>query len=482
MRKTKIIATLGPATDAPGALEAAVGRGIDVVRLNFSHASHAEHLARCDAAREIAAKIGCPLAVLADLQGPKIRIGELASGPILLKDGESFIITTEDVAGDRDRVSTNYKRLNEEVGEGETILLDDGKIRLRVETVAGAEVRTRVEHGGVLQSRKAINLPGTTINAPALTDKDLDDLRFALEELQVEYVALSFVRSPDDIRALKNEIERLGGDVGVIAKIEKPEAVARIDDVIAALELGDGLMVARGDLGVECEIRRVPALQKKILRKADEAGVICITATQMLESMITSPMPTRAESSDVFNAILDGTDAAMLSGETAVGLHPAKAVAAMSEIIREAERYNDTVSGDRARIAYSDETFELAICKAAATAAVDAGAQAIVALTRSGRTALLMSKVEIPSHIPFFAVTADRRTHSRMALYYGVRPLLIDNESEITSELWGAVDAALLATGELEQGDTVVVASGYQIGRGATNVCKIVSLGEHDQY
>jgi pyruvate kinase len=482
MRKTKIIATLGPATDDPAAMRTAIAAGIDVVRLNFSHGSHELHRRHCRTAREIAAELGRPLAVMIDLQGPKIRTGPVASGTVRLEQGRRFVITTREVPGDAETISTGYEKLPREIPPGGLILLDDGKIRLRVERIDGDDVVTRVLHGGELTSNKAINIPGARISAPSLTEKDHDDLRFALTEMQVDYVALSFVRRAQDIADLKSAISRLGGDANVVAKIEKPEAVDRIGDILAALELGDALMVARGDLGVECEIRSVPALQKMLLERSDTHGIVCITATQMLESMIAGSMPSRAEASDIFNAILDGTDAAMLSGETAVGCDPAAAVAAMSEIILEAEKYMLTHPSARARAEIKDETFELAICKAAAGAAAEAGAKGIVALTRSGRTALLMSKVEVPVDIPFYALTTLPETFRKMAIYYGVRPVILQKEQGSGDDFWNAVDEALLATGDLKEGDTVVLASGFQVSKGATNVCKIVRLGRHEYY
>jgi pyruvate kinase len=482
MRKTKIIATLGPATDDPSAMHDAIAAGIDAVRLNFSHGTHDTHRQRCQAARETAGKLGRSLAVIADLQGPKIRTGKVANEPVKLERGQHFVITTGDIPGDSKRVSTGYAKLPQEISAGGLILLDDGKIRLRIEEIAGDEIITSVLYGGALSSNKAINIPGARISAPALTEKDHADLHFILSEMQADYIALSFVRSAQDVKQLKEEIMRLGGSANVIVKIEKPQAVERIEEIIFALELGDGLMVARGDLGVECEIRSVPALQKRLLRRADEGGIVSITATQMLESMIEGSMPSRAEASDIFNSILDGTDAAMLSGETAVGRDPAAAIGAMSDIILEAEKYILDNSTTRARATIADDTFELAICKAAAGAAAESKAKGIVALSRSGRTALLMSKVEVPINIPFFALTTFPEAYRKMALYYGVRPVMLPGDWESGGDFWRPVDEALLATGDLHKDDVVVFASGFQLSKGATNVCKIVRLGERQYY
>jgi pyruvate kinase len=482
MRKTKIIATLGPATDGPDVLAEMIAAGVDAVRLNFSHGTPAEHARRCRAAREAAEGAGRALAVIVDLQGPKLRTGRMRAGPALLENGQKFTITAEDIEGDKERVSCSYPKLPQELKPGDMILLDDGKIRLRVVKTGARDVITEVVSGGILSDHKSINLPGTSISLTSPTEKDLEDLRFAIREIEPDYAALSFVRGSAEIRRLKKAIDRENGRISVIAKIEKPEAIENIEEILAALDLGDGLMVARGDLGVECEIHRVPALQKRLLYRADEAGIVCITATQMLESMVRGPMPSRAEASDIFNAILDGTDAAMLSAETAVGDHPVEAVRQMAAIMAEAECWADGEPNRRARADFHDETFELAICRAACGAAVDADAKAVVALTRSGRTGVILSKVAMSSKIEIFAVTADLNTYRKMALYYGVRPILLPGGVEADRDVWDALDHALLDTGKLRGGDTVVIASGFQQERGATNVCKIVRLGRHEFY
>ena len=327
-----------------------------------------------------------------------------------------------------------------------------------------------------------MNLPGADLALEPLTARDLDDLRFAVDTIEADYVALSFVRRGADITGLKARLAAMGRPVGVVAKIERPEAVDRIDEIFATLELGDGLMVARGDLGVECEIHRVPAIQKALLRQADAAGIVCITATQMLESMMSVPMPSRAEASDVFNAILDGTDVVMLSGETAAGRYPVAAVETMAAVVAEAESWMARGPEQRARADFHDGTFELAICRAAARAAADASARAVVALTRSGRTALLLSKVAPPAQPPIFALTAEPATWTRMALYCGVHPVLLDERPEAPAALWDAADTALTATGALQPDDIVVLVSGFRLARGATNVCKIVRLGRHELY
>ncbi len=482
MRSTKILATLGPATDAGSVLESMIAAGVDAVRLNFSHGTHEEHRRRCDRAREAARRLGRPLAVLADLQGPKIRLGLLQGGSAELTEGGEVVLTPSGEPGSALRLPVDWPALADHVGEGDRILLADGRVRLEVLDRRGGEVRARVRVGGRLHDRASVNLPGADLPLAPLTERDLDDLRFAVETLDVDYVALSFVRRGADVAGLKERLAAQGRPVSVVAKIERPEAVERIDEIIGALELGDGLMVARGDLGVECEIHRVPAIQKSLLRRADAAGIVCITATQMLESMMTVPMPSRAEASDIFNAILDGTDVVMLSGETAAGRYPVAAVETMTAIIGEAEAWMAREPERRARADFHDETFELAVCRAATHAADDTDARAVVALTRSGRTALLLSKVALPAQPPIFALTAEPGTRTRMALYCGVHPILIGENVEAPAALWHAADEALTGTGTLQRGDTVVFVSGFSLARGATNVCKIVRLGRHELY
>ncbi|HEY8292497.1 MAG TPA: pyruvate kinase, partial [Thermomicrobiales bacterium] len=322
-RATKIVATLGPATTDAAVLTALIRAGVDVVRLNFSHGTHDEHAAAYATTRSIAKSLGRPIAVLQDLQGPKIRTGTLAAGsPVTLRDGATFRITSEAVEGTAERVSTTYQHLPDDVQSGDRILLDDGRMELRVTAIEGADVVTTVVHGGALGEHKGINLPGVKVSSPALTEKDLDDLAFGIK-LGVDYVALSFVRTPQDVRLARAALKRLNSTTPLIAKIEKPEA---LDDLPGVIDAADGVMVARGDLGVELSPERVPSAQKRIIRLANARGKVVITATQMLESMTTNPEPTRAEASDVFNAILDGTDAVMLSGETSVGKFPIETV------------------------------------------------------------------------------------------------------------------------------------------------------------
>lgn len=482
MRKTKIVATLGPASAATETISRMISAGVNVFRLNFSHADHAFHKLCAERVRQAAREADRSVGILADLQGPKIRTGQLREGSVELVEGQTFTITTERMEGDDTRVSTNYPGLVDDVSPGDLILVDDGKIRLSVKSVQGTEVKTTVVNGGELSARKALNLPGTVVTTPAMTEKDKKDLAFALEQLEVDYVALSFVREASDVELLKRQMQESGVKGRVICKIEKPQAVENFDAILDSLELGDGIMIARGDLGVEVDIEKVPALQKRMINKANKAGMLCITATQMLESMIDDSMPSRAEASDIFNASLDGTDAVMLSGETAIGKHPVEAVRYMGKIIEEAESYEGYLSHSAIEPIFTDHTFGLATVRAACAAAETANAKGLVCLTYSGRTALLMSKLSMPRETPFFAMTANEKTYNRLSLYFGVHPILLDNELEVGTDLWDLIDSALDKSSDLRKGDTVVIASGYKISDGHTNVCKIVKLGHREFY
>jgi pyruvate kinase len=482
MRKAKIVATFGPSIDDPLIAESVIRAGVNVVRMNFSHGTHEEHKRRADEVREIAEKTGQAVAILADLQGPKIRTGKLKEGPVMLVKGQRFAITSDEILGDADRVSTTYKPLIKECVSGERIFLDDGKIRLQVVEKTETDIVTRVLVGGRLKDNKAINLPGTKISAPCLTEKDIDDLTFAINKMDVEYVALSFVRTADDIRMLKTLIKDMDGDVGIIAKIEKPEALKNIEEILDTLVIGDGIMIARGDLGVEVDIWKVPKIQKELVAKANSKGLITIVATQMLESMMEEPMPSRAEATDIFNAVLDGTDAAMLSGETAAGKNPLSAVMAMDKLITEAEDYVINYHLSRACPTMTEKSFGLATVKASVVAAESIEAKGIVALTRSGKTGFLLAKMACPPSVPIFALTAEIRSYRKMAILHGVRPALMKERFDPITGVWDIVDQALLATDELHNGDTIVIASGHRIGPGHTNVCKIVKLGERDFY
>ena len=415
MRRTKIVATVGPASRDEATLARLVEAGVDVFRLNFSHGSHQEHGATIAAIRRIAAQTGRAVAVLQDLQGPRIRTGLLANGESMqLVPGGSLTLTTDQVDGAAGRVSVSYPGLPGEVRVGDRVLIADGVIELRVQATTATEVRTEVVRGGELGERKGINLPGVRINAPSLTDKDLADIRFGVAQ-GVDYIALSFVRRAGDFRAARAVLKELGARVPLIAKVENQEAIARLDEVLRA---SDGVMVARGDLGVELGPEKVPMLQKQMLQRANELGIPSITATQMLESMIGSPWPTRAETSDVANAILDGTDAVMLSAETAVGAYPVESVRVMDRIALEVEGHDAWVDAG----APSPPNLAHSLAHAATVLAAEIHATAMVAFTRSGLTARFLSK-ERPG-IPIYAFTTAPGADQRLALWHGVTPLV----------------------------------------------------------
>jgi pyruvate kinase len=461
-RRAKIIATIGPASRSSEQLAALLGAGVDAVRLNMSHGTHQEHATVVAEARRIAAEHGRPLAVLLDLQGPKIRIGSLLGGTVMLEAGATFTITTRSIPGDARIVSTTYADLPRDVQSGDRILVDDGLLELRVEAVEGADVICRVVHGGVLREHKGINLPGVAVTSPSLTAKDEDDLAFGLA-LEVEYVALSFVRQAADVSTLKERIRAAGGSAAVIAKLEKPEA---LDDLQAILAVADGVMIARGDLGVEMPLEEVPLWQKRIIREANEAGVLVITATQMLESMTANPRPTRAEVSDVANAILDGTDVVMLSGETAAGAFPVEAVQTMSRIVCEAEREAQPVHRpDRPK------SHAHALARAAATLATNTSLCAIVVFTQSGFSAHLVAE-ERPS-VPILAFTDDATVYHRLALCWGVTPMQVAFRHSADEQM-ALLSRALLDSGHARSGDTVAIMGSLPVmQRARTNFLKL---------
>ena len=385
MRRAKIVCTLGPASDQPEVLEKMIRSGLDVARLNFSHGDHDYHRQLFETVRQVSVEVGKPVAILQDLQGPKIRVGKFAHGPVELIEGHEFVITVDDVEGDAERVSTTYKELVQDVEPGDILLLDDGLLRLRAVDVGPYDVRTVVEVGGTLKDNKGINLPTAAVSAPSLTPKDKEDLAFGLE-LGVDYMALSFVRSALDIHQMKALMPSSGPPIQIISKIEKPQAITDLDNIIA---VSDGIMIARGDLGVELPPQRVPMIQKRAIEKANSMGRLSITATQMLESMTENPRPTRAEASDVANAVLDGSDAVMLSGETAAGRYPIESVQMMASIIKEVETTANLESTIPSFIGHL-RTFPNAVARAATTAANELNVKGIVVITQTGSTARLM--------------------------------------------------------------------------------------------
>ncbi len=461
MKRAKIVATLGPTSSSPEVIKALVKNGVNVVRLNFSHGTHEEHGKLIQLVREIARKLNQPVGILQDLQGPKIRIGTIAAGKVRLHDGQTFTITTREVKGTDKIVSTTYTHLPQDVHPGDPILIADGMLELRVEKVEGKDVVCKVTHGGVLESHKGVNLPGTKLSTPSLTEKDKKDLAFGLEN-GVDFVALSFVRSPDDVKGLKEFIREKGFDVPVISKIEKPEAVKAIDAIIAET---DGIMVARGDLGVEMKPEKVPFYQKVIIHKCILKGVPVITATQMLETMRDYPTPTRAETSDVANAILDGTDAVMLSGETASGRYPVESVQMMRRIILETESHMRRYGEKYLHKIPPADTLPDTVARAACESAFTLNAKAIVAFTQSGATARIISKYR--PFTPVIACTSAEKVRTQLLLNWGVRSFMIpivQNFDEMIHEV-----ETVLRTHELaEKGDMVVIVAGAPLGKGKT--------------
>jgi pyruvate kinase len=466
MRRTKIVATIGPASRDPRVLERLVQAGANVLRLNFSHGTHEEHLQVIQAAREIGARLHRPLALLQDLSGPKIRTGLVGGDAIELRDGTRITITTDEtVVGTPELISTTYAPLPRDVGPGDRILLDDGNLELRVLSAAGERVDCEVVHGGPLRSHKGMNLPGARLSAPALTEKDRRDLAFGLPH-GVDYVALSFVRRAEDLAEVKALIRSLGGNTPVIAKIEKPEAV---ENLAAILEATDGVMVARGDLGVELGTEEVPTAQKRIIAMANAAGKVVITATQMLESMIENPRPTRAEASDVANAILDGTDAVMLSAETAAGRYPVEAVETMARIADYTEEH--ALPAARRPVPKGPGTaVTRSLARVAASVADELGGKVIVAFTESGLTARLLSGFR--PRVPVVAITHEDRVYRQLALWWGVVPVKSE-VVESTDELLAAGEERLRARGLVTKGDTILMLSGHSLAAGATNMLRV---------
>jgi pyruvate kinase len=464
MRRAKIVCTLGPASSTAERIGELIDAGMDVARLNFSHGNHQSHAQLLQVIRKEAERRGRPVAVLLDLQGPKIRVGKFKDGAVELKQGQEFTITTDpNVVGDERRVSTTYTGLPHDVKIGDQILLDDGLIALRVEERNGRNITCSVINGGLLKEKKGINLPGVAISEPSLTAKDKKDLNFGLE-LGVDFVALSFVRSAKDIIELKRLIARKGYSTPVIAKIEKIEAIRELDAVI---EAADVLMVARGDLGVELPSYEVPLLQKRIIKRCNEMGKPVITATQMLESMIHNPRPTRAESSDVANAVFDGTDVVMLSAETSVGAYPVETVMTMNDILRASETAVQYGLGPH-EIEFESEIqqTEYSVAVTACVLAQQVGAQAILCLTYTGNTARVMSRHRPDA--PIIAMVSGSEALCRqLTLYRGIYSVLI-GQPENTEQAISLMKAAALDAGVVEEGDQVVITTGYPLDEKAS--------------
>jgi pyruvate kinase len=466
--KAKIVCTLGPATSTPGMIRQLIESGMDVARLNMSHGTHSDHEKAYQLVRDAADETGHGVAIFADLQGPKIRLATFAEGPVELEDGARFTITTREVEGTAEICGTTYAGLPGDVGAGDQILIDDGNIHLRVVEVDGDDVHTEVEVGGRVSNNKGINLPGVAVSVPALSTKDEEDLRWALRT-SVDFIALSFVRSGDDVTRVREIMRDEGLMLPVIAKIEKPQAIDNLDDVIRAF---DGFMVARGDLGVEMPLEEVPLLQKRIVDRARRNAKPVIVATQMLESMITSPRPTRAEASDVANAVLDGADAVMLSGETSVGEYPLEAVRTMERIIKNVEKHDSVV----ARIDWQPRTRGGVIAKAAAEVAERVGAQYLVAFTQSGDSARRLSRLR--THVPILAFTPEDKVRCQLAMTWGVETFKTE-AVEHTDEMVRQVDEQLLKIGRVKEGELVVIIAGSPPGiAGSTNALRIHRMGD----
>jgi pyruvate kinase len=470
-RATKIVATIGPASSTKDVLSRVIAAGVDCVRLNFSHGAAADHIARAAIVREVAREQGREVAIMADLQGPKIRVGKFRDGKVTLVPGQEFILDAECELGDEKRAGLDYKELPRDVGPGAILLLDDGLIRLGVIRVEGPRIHTEVVLGGVLSNNKGINRMGGGLSAPALTAKDMDDIKTAVQ-ISADYLAVSFPKSREDMYMARQLLRAAGGHSQLIAKIERAEAITALPEIIGA---SDGIMVARGDLAVEVGNATVPGLQKRMIRLAREQNKLTITATQMMESMIVNPVPTRAEVSDVANAVLDGTDAVMLSAETASGKYPVETVETMAQVCVEAEK-SDTVALDRD---FLDRTFtriDQSVAMATLFTAYHLKAKAIVSLTQSGSTALWMSRLN--SGCPIYALTPEVASVRKMALYRNVRPLFLEQHGDRDTVLRLA-EELLVSTGKVTAGDTIVLTIGEPLGKsGGTNTMKIVRVGD----
>jgi pyruvate kinase len=466
-RRAKIVCTLGPATSSLEQITALVEAGMDVARLNFSHGKHEDHARAYRLVREATDKVGRAVAVLADLQGPKIRLGTFADGPVVWETGSRVCITVEDVEGTAERVSTTYKDLANDARVGDRLLIDDGKLALTVVDVQGPDVFCLVLEGGPVSNNKGLSLPGVAVSVPAMSEKDAEDLRFALS-LGVDFVALSFVRSAKDVELVREIMRQEDVYCPVIAKLEKPEAVQNLEAIVNAF---DGVMVARGDLGVELALEQVPLVQKRAVQAARERNKPVIVATQMLESMIENSRPTRAEASDVANAVLDGADAVMLSGETSVGKYPIVAVRTMDRIVAAVETEQVMVPDLVKQVKHRS----VAIVRAAKDIGETLDVQALAAFTSTGRTAQRLAALH--TRLPILAFTTDPRVRSRLALSWGVETFLVPEVTH-TDDMVGQVDFSLLSIGRLHEGDNVVIVAGSPPNTaGSTNLVRVHEVG-----
>jgi pyruvate kinase len=469
VRNAKIVCTLGPASNTYEQIRQLAEAGMNCARINLSHGTHAQHAEVIAHVRQASEDLGKPIAVLADLQGPKIRLGTFPGGPVTLLPGEPFTITIDDIHGTALQCSTTYKGLTGDVNAGDAILIDDGRVRLSVTSVEGSDVATVVEVGGPVSDHKGINLPGVAVSVPAMSTKDVEDLRWALRE-GIDLVALSFVRSAADVEDVRDVMRELDILRPVIAKIEKPQAVENLDEIMDAF---DGVMVARGDLGVELPLEDVPIVQKLIVEKARRNAKPVIVATQMLESMISSPRPTRAEASDVANAVLDGADAVMLSGETSVGAYPVLAVQTMARIIESTEDHGLELM---AKFTWKSKTRAGIVCRAARDVAEAIGAKYMVAFTQSGESARRMARYR--SHVPVIAFSPDPVVRNQLAISWGIECFYVPLVRH-TDEMVLQLDKAALENGLLNEGDPLVIVAGSPPGiRGSTNALRIHNTGD----
>ncbi|MCD6680671.1 MAG: pyruvate kinase [Burkholderiaceae bacterium] len=472
-RATKIVATLGPASSSPEVLERMLRAGVNVVRVNFSHGTAEEHSAVVASVREIGDRIGQSVGVLADLQGPKIRIGKFADGKIQLEVGDRFVFDIDCDLGSQQRVGLDYPELVNDVSVGDTLLLNDGRVTMRVDRVDARTIDCTVLQGGTLSNRKGINRQGGGLSAPALTSKDMEDIKTAVR-FAADFIAVSFPKNAADMYMARELVRAAGGRALMIAKIERYEAIGNLEEILKA---SDGIMVARGDLAVEVGDASVPALQKRMIRMAKDLNKVTITATQMMESMIESPVPTRAEVSDVANAVLDGTDAVMLSAETAAGRYPVETIEAMARVCVEADRSERHSLGAE----ILDGTFtriDQAIAMSALFVAHHMKVKAVVSLTQSGSTALWMSRID--SGVPIYALTPEERSRRRMCLYREVHPIVMTYHAVEREALLLEAEQRLLDAGIVEKGDLIALTIGEPIGKsGGTNTLKVVRVGEH---
>lgn len=469
MRKTKIICTLGPASTNEEMLEKMLKAGMDVARVNFSHGTHEGHGKTIDLFRKVRDHLGMPAAVMLDTKGPEIRIRDFEGGKAMLKNGDLFTLTTENVLGNAERASITYANLPGELKEGDEVLIDDGKLRLKVTETTQTDIVCRVITGGQISNHKGINVPNVALSMEYLSPADKDDLLFGIEK-DVDYVAASFVRRADDVIALRNFLTENGGsDIKIISKIENIEGIDNFEEI---LEASDGIMVARGDMGVEVNFARLPGIQKRFIKRCQQSGKTVITATQMLESMIQNPLPTRAEITDVANAVFDGTSAVMLSGETAMGAYPAEAVAAMAKIAKQAEQ-DDPRFLPGANVWYEMDAQDTtnAVGHAACTLARDINAKAIMSITKSGYTALRMSKFRPATML--IAATPHEKTYHQMALIWGVHPLMVENLQNVDVLVYRCMEEGR-KEGLLHTGDKVVISAGVPLDvTGKTNMIRV---------